>query len=181
VNGVSAYSRLRDVRDSLFTRLAASAFAEFGSRSRLALPIQLEGADRIAIGSDVYIGPGGWLLALEPDARLEIGDGSTMSGYCVVSAAVSVRLGRKVMLGRNVYVADHGHGFQEDRPIIDQPIDNRRPVTLEDGAWLGQNVVVLPGVTIGRNAVIGANSVVREDVPPRSVAAGSPARVLTQL
>jgi acetyltransferase-like isoleucine patch superfamily enzyme len=54
-------------------------------------------------------------------------------------------------------------------------------VNIEDGSWLGQNVVVLPGVTIGAGAVVAANSVVREDVPPGSVAAGAPARVVRML
>ncbi len=52
---------------------------------------------------------------------------------------------------------------------------------VEDGAWLGQNVVLLPGVTVGRGAVVGANSVIRQDVPPRSVVAGTPGRVIRRL
>jgi acetyltransferase-like isoleucine patch superfamily enzyme len=66
-------------------------------------------------------------------------------------------------------------------PIIDQGIDRVAPVVIEDGAWLGENVVVCPGVTIGRGAVVGANSVVLHDVPARSVAVGAPARVRRHL
>ena len=65
--------------------------------------------------------------------------------------------------------------------MMDQGIASVAPVVIREGAWLGQGVVVCPGVTIGRNAVIGANSVVRHDVPDRCVAAGVPARVIRKI
>lgn len=182
MTALSAYQFLRDRRDRLFSLAVASSFAAFGKRSRLALPTQIEGADKITIGNNVNIGPGSWLLCVRPNARLEIGDGSSLSGLCVLSAAVQVSLGSKVLLGRNVHIADHRHGLgSTELPIIDQPLEDLRPVSIGDGAWLGQNVVVLPGVSIGAGAVVGANSVVREDVPARAVAVGVPARVVREL
>ena len=59
--------------------------------------------------------------------------------------------------------------------------DKIAPVAIGDGAWLGQNAVVLSGVTVGRGAVVAANAVVLDDVPPRSVAAGVPARIVREL
>jgi acetyltransferase-like isoleucine patch superfamily enzyme len=182
MKAIDLYTLLRDHRDRLFTRVVASSFERFGHGSHLALPIQVEGSERIAIGSGVFIGPGSWLLAGEPDARLEIGDGTGVSGYCVLSAMLHVRVGRDVLFGRNVHVADHRHGIGTPGvPVRQQPLEDLRPVSIGDGSWLGQNVVVLPGVTIGAGAVIAANSVVREDVPAGSVAAGAPARVVRTL
>jgi acetyltransferase-like isoleucine patch superfamily enzyme len=182
MNAASAYALLRDTRDRAFSLTMRSSFASLGARTRLSMPIQLVGAERIAIGSRVYFGPGCWLLTHEPEGRLEVGDDTSIAGYCVLSAAVSVRIGRSVLFARNVYIADHRHGFElDDTPIIDQPLQEIRPVVVEDGAWLGQNVVLLPGVTVGRGAVVGANSVIREDVPPRSVVAGAPGRVVRRL
>jgi acetyltransferase-like isoleucine patch superfamily enzyme len=182
MNAASAYKLLRETRDRAFSLAMRSSFASMGPRSRLSLPVQLVGAERIEIGSRVYFGPGCWLLTHDPDGRLEVGDDTSIAGYCVLSAAASVRIGRSVLFARNVYIADHRHGFElPDTPIIDQPLGDIRPVTVEDGAWLGQNVVLLPGVTVGRGAVVGANSVIREDVPPRSVAAGVPARLIRHL
>jgi acetyltransferase-like isoleucine patch superfamily enzyme len=130
----------------------------------------------------VYVGPGSWLLAIGPGSRLHIGDGTGMSGYCVLSAALEVNVGHDVLMGRNVHVADHRHGIgTSGMPIRNQPLEDTRPVSIGDGCWLGQNVVVLPGVTIGAGAVVGANSVVRDDVPPGTVAAGAPARVVREL
>jgi acetyltransferase-like isoleucine patch superfamily enzyme len=181
VSAADTHQFLRETRDRAFSVAVKRSFARFGSRSRLSLPIQLHHAERMSIGSRVYLGPGCWLLTHDPGGQLEIGDGTSIAGYCVLSAAVSVQVGNKVLFARNVYVADHRHGFERpDVPVIDQPITELRPIVIEDGAWLGQNVVVLPGVTVGRNAVVGANSVVRDDVPPHSVAVGAPARICSR-
>jgi acetyltransferase-like isoleucine patch superfamily enzyme len=84
-----------------------------------------------------------------------------------------------VLLARGVYIADHGHAFDDrTRAVLDQGIDRVAPVEIGEGAWLGQNVVVGPGVRIGRGAVIGANAVVLDDVPDHAVAVGVPARVV---
>ncbi|HST55137.1 MAG TPA: acyltransferase [Solirubrobacteraceae bacterium] len=182
MNGASAHSLFRKARDRAFSLGVRSSFESFGQRSHLSLPIQLEGMERTTVGNDVYLGPGCWLLTHGPTGRLEIGDGTSIAGYSVLSAAVEIRIGRSVLFARNVYVADHRHGFEQvGVPVLDQPIEDLRPIVIDDGAWLGQNVVILPGVTIGAGAVIGANSVVRDDVPARCIAVGSPARVVREL
>ncbi len=166
-----------------FSLLAAGGFAEFGKGSVLEPPIRLENQGRIAIGRDVFVGPGSCLQTLDPrgEVALEIGDGTNIAGTCVISAALHVRLGRSVLLARNVYIADHAHAFEDlSRPVLDQGVNDIRPIEIGDGAWLGQNVVVCPGVRIGRGAVIGANAVVRDDVPDHAVAVGVPARVVRE-
>lgn len=175
------YRTLVRVRDRLFTLTARSAFAAFGSRSVVQLPVRLSGESGVAVGRDVFIGAGSWIQVLDPEggAEIVIGDGTSIAGSCVLSSARSIRIGRKVLLARNVYIADHGHAF-EDRatPVLDQGLRDVRAVEIRDGAWLGQNVFVGPGVTIGRGAVVGANSVVLADVPDYGVAVGAPARVV---
>jgi acetyltransferase-like isoleucine patch superfamily enzyme len=203
MNAAALHTLYRDARDRAFSLTMRSSFASFGPRSRISLPTQLHGTERISVGNHVYLGPGCWLLTHELDGaggpheldgaggpheldgaggRIEIGDCTSIAGYCVLSAAVRVSIGRGVLFARNVYIADHRHGFQlADRAILDQPLEDLRAVVVEDDAWLGQNVVLLPGVTVGRGAVVGANSVIREDVPPRCVVAGAPGRVVRQL
>ena len=168
-----------------FSLLASGAFASFGRGTVLEPPIRLHGANRIALGADIWSGGGSWLQVLDPDGggvALSLGDGTNLAGGCVLSAAASVKLGRSVLLARNVYVSDHRHAFEDlTRPVISQGITGIAPVEIGDGAWLGENVVVCPGVRIGRGAVIGANSVVLDDIPDHSVAVGAPARVVRQL
>jgi lipopolysaccharide O-acetyltransferase len=167
-----------------FSLLAAGAFADFGRGSVLEPPVRLEGQGRIAVGRNVFVGPGSCLQALDEgrsEVALEIGDGTNIAGTCVLSAVEHVRLGRGVLLARNVYVADHAHAFEDtSQAVLDQGVTDVRPVEICDGAWLGQNVVVCPGVRIGRGAVVGANSVVRDDVPDFAVAVGAPARVVRE-
>jgi acetyltransferase-like isoleucine patch superfamily enzyme len=146
-------------------------------------PVRLVGEERIAIGDEVFIGAGSWLQSL-PDGKnksvaISIGRGASIAGACVISAVRSVFIEDDVLVARNVYISDHSHKYTAtDTPILGQGLDKIEPVLIKRGAWLGQNVVVCPGVTIGQGAVIGANSVVTRDVPDFSVAAGAPARVV---
>jgi acetyltransferase-like isoleucine patch superfamily enzyme len=169
-------------RNKLFSLLAAGSFDSFGARSVVQLPVRLQGEERMAIGNGVFVGAGCWLQVLEGESdgvALRLEDDVAIAGYCVLSAAKSIRLGRHVSLARNVYIADHSHAYDDpERPMSEQGVTQVEPVVVEDGAWLGENVVVLPGVRIGRGSVVAANSVVAKDVPDFSLAIGSPARVV---
>jgi acetyltransferase-like isoleucine patch superfamily enzyme len=184
VNGLGLLLLMQRARDAAFSWIASSGFASFGARSRILLPFRVGNADRIAIGSDVLIGPGSWLIVPrldEPGPVIVIGDRVRMNETSI-SAVRSVVIEDGVAMARGVYISDHTHGFDEpDTFIRDQPLVRVSPVRICRGAWLGQNAVIMPGVTIGAGAVVGANSVVREDVPPRSVVAGAPARLIRQL
>ena len=173
------------LRDKCFSLLVSGAFARFGNKTVVMWPVRLSGERRIALGDRVTIGAGSWMQAL-PDGdntavAVVVESGTSIAGACVLSAVRGVVLEQDVLLARNVYISDHSHSFSRtDMPIIAQGIDNIRPVLIKRGAWLGQNVVVCPGVTIGAGAVIGANSVVTKDIPDYSVAVGAPARVVNK-
>jgi acetyltransferase-like isoleucine patch superfamily enzyme len=180
---LTAHAFLQRARGKAFSVLASGGFAAFGHGTVIQLPVRLDGARRIALGDGVFVGAGSWLHVEGAGEHvvLEVGDGTSIVGDCVLSAVCEVRLGRRVLLARNVYIADHGHAFADlDRAVLDQGLDRIAPVRIGDGAWLGQNVVVCPGVTIGAGAVVGANSVVTRDVPAGAVAAGVPARLLRE-
>ncbi|MGC4053255.1 MAG: acyltransferase [Paludibaculum sp.] len=174
------------LRCKCFSLLAAGAFAGFGRRTALMLPIQLAGEERIALGDGVYVGSGSWLQTL-PDGgnkeiAIKIGGGTSIAGSCVISAARSVTLEEEVLLARNVYISDHIHRYDDGEvAILAQGIAKILPVRIKRGAWLGQNVVICPGVTIGRGSVIGANSVVNRDIPDFTLAAGVPAKVIKEI
>lgn len=180
--GISLYRAADRMRGKAFALLCGGSFAEFGRRSVIQPPLRLSGEARISVGEGVFVGAGSWLQVLgDPPERvaIKIGDRTSIAGTCVLSAAVSIELGRAVLVARNVYIADHTHAFEDvEHPVLAQGIKRCEPVRIGDGAWLGQNVVVGPGVTIGRGAVVGANSVVLDDVPDHSVAVGAPARVV---
>ena len=87
-------------------------------------------------------------------------------------------------LGDRVYITDHVHGHslreEMDTPPFDRPLVSRGGVTIEDFVQIGENCVVLPGVTIGRGTIVGAGAIVTKDLPPYCVAAGNPAKVIKQ-
>lgn len=175
------------LRNKLFTTLVRGAFHGFGPGSVIQLPATLWGEAHISLGRRVQVGPASWLLALRPpetggDAVIRLGDGCSLAGGVTITAVKRVTLGDKVLIGRNVHISDHGHRFDDTEvPIVDQGVTDPAPVEIGDGTWIGQGVVVCPGVRIGRHCVIGANSVVRSNIPDYAVAAGAPARVLRSL
>lgn len=178
---LAGYRGMTRIRRKAFSVLASGGFAEFGAHSVLAPPIRLEGEERIAIGHGVDVGPNSWLHVEgdEKSVAIVIGDGASIGAHSTLSAVHSVRIGRRVLTARNIYVSDHTHEFSDPlQPIKDQGLTRVAAVEIADGAWLGENVVVCPGVRIGRGAVIGANSVVTTDVPDGAVAVGAPARVV---
>lgn len=177
---LGAYRGLRRIRDKVFSVAVSHAFARFGSRSVVQLPTRIEGEERIAIGAGVFVGAGSWLRT-EPGkgVALTLEDDVSVAGSCTLSAAESLVICRGALLARCVYIADHAHAYDDpNHAVADQGISNIAPVLIGPGAWLGEHVVVMPGVTIGAGAVVGANSVVTHDVPDHSVAVGSPARVV---
>jgi acetyltransferase-like isoleucine patch superfamily enzyme len=140
----------------------------------------------MALGESVMINRDCWLQTIpgsgdtdSPKLVIKSHTGIGMGSH--ISAAKHVLLEEYVLLGRNVYISDHAHAFEEiDLPIMKQGINRIAPVVVGRETWLGQNVVVLPGVTIGRHCVIGANSVVNSSIPDYCVAVGAPARVVRQ-
>lgn len=114
------------------------------------------------------------------NAFLEIGDRVGMSGT-VIGAREHVKIGHDVMCGGNTFITDYDWHPIHPELRRQSHLAPSAPTIIEDNVWLGMNVVVLKGVTIGRNTVIGANSVVATDIPANVIAAGNPAKVLRPL
>lgn len=109
-----------------------------------------------------------------PGGLLEIGDNVFFNQGVNVFAASSVRIGSRVRL------ADHATVYDTDfHPVRPDAPTRVAPVVIEDNVWIGRAAIVLPGVTVGRHSVVAAGAVVVDDVPPRSVVAGNPARVVS--
>ena len=113
-----------------------------------------------------------------PGVGLEVGDGTYIGPHCVLGAGGGIRFGRNVTLGAYVQVLAENHEYEDvDRPVSEQGVA-RKGIVIEDGCWLGNSVIVLDGVSIGHNAVIGAGSIVTRSIPALAVAIGNPARVI---
>lgn len=107
-------------------------------------------------------------------AKLTIGNNCGFSG-------TRIRTGESIIIGNNVRCGANTYIASTDNHTDDYRAGNDKPVVIEDNVWLGMNVVVLKGVRIGENSLIGANSVVTKDIPANVVAVGCPCRVIRQL
>lgn len=151
-------------------------------------PIYIRGRHAIQLGERLTTGRRVRLDAfpINPGRTvLIIGNNVQLNDSVHIGAAELVVIGDNTLVASRVFITDHSHGVY-DRPDVGSrpdviPVDRpivARPVRIGRNVWLGEQVCILPGVTIGDGAVVGANSVVTRDVPPRAIAAGNPARVI---
>jgi acetyltransferase-like isoleucine patch superfamily enzyme len=140
-------------------QLCSKKFKQFGEGAEFRPGAYAISCSKISLGRRVVIRPGSMLFADPRDggAGIDIED--------------------DVMIGSGVHIYVHNHRYTDPaRPIIDQGYFASEPVRLQRGCWIGAGCIILPGVTIGENAVVGAGSVVVKDIPARVVAVGNPAR-----
>jgi acetyltransferase-like isoleucine patch superfamily enzyme len=193
---VALGTRLHAAKDAI-SRASLPRFATDAPGLILRLPYDIRNPQRIRIGRDVKIGanamlllldeyPGEWLRHPEGDhvaqtfePELVIGDRVTATSGLQIAVYERVTIEDDVLIAANVYISDGMHASRRgDVPYRYQGIERIAPVRVGRGTWIGQNVVILPGVTIGAHAIIGANAVVAHDVPDGCVAVGAPARVV---
>jgi acetyltransferase-like isoleucine patch superfamily enzyme len=139
------------------------------------------GEGRLEIGRDTLFEPGVWITA-PGAARIRIGSGTFFNLGVMVAAVELVEIGDHCMFANGCFVTDGAHRFDDPvKPVPWQGFTSKGPTRIGDNVWCGANVVVTSGVTVGERCVIGANSVVTRDLPPFSIAAGAPAKVLQQV
>ena len=169
----------RDARPRWYVRLLAPLYQQRGRGSKIYRSVRMD---------------------TPPYRRFSIGGMSVVESYSCINNAVGdvvigdhtriglhntiigpVTIGSHVNLAQGITVTALNHNFSDARKCIDQQGVSTAAVTISDDVWIGANAVILPGVTIGRHSVIAAGAVVTKDVPPYSVAAGVPARIIKHL
>lgn len=142
------------------------------------------GAQGISLGTNVRIREFGWIQVTShltnPGDGLSVGDDTYIGPHCILGAGGGIVVGRNVTCGAYVQLLAEDHGFADPHAPINEQGVTRRGITIGDGSWLGNSVIVLDGVRVGEGAVVGAGSVVTRDVPPGAIAAGIPARIIRQ-
>lgn len=175
------------IANRLYTGYWCTNFAKWGKNSVIMHSIfHIKGEKYISVGESNVFEPGLQLTAWEqPDQkppRITIGNHCTFRAYAHITAVNEIVIGDNLLTGTNVLITDNAHGQflleQLKMPPAERPIVSSGSVHIGNDVWLGNNVCIMPGVTIGDGSIIAAQAVVTHDIPPYSMAAGIPAKII---
>ena len=151
-------------------------------------PNQLKGTQYISVGENTRFEKGVILTAWEqPNNKknppsITIGDNCNINEFNHITACQQITIGNNLLTGRYVYISDNSHGSSKYEEQLlhphKRPLHVKGPVIIGNNVWICEHACILSGVTIGDGAIIAANAVVTHDIPPYSVAAGVPAKVV---
>lgn len=136
---------------------------------------------RITLGKKVIVRPSTFLCTHCSSSHLQIADDVEIGNHSTISCFNEIDIMRGVLTGPQVWIGDNNHEYENPNiPIRFQGVRAKKGdrILIESGTWIGTNVVIVGNVRIGKNCVIGANSVVTKDIPDYSVAVGIPAKVV---
>lgn len=165
---------------SIFFMLNRYKFQILEFKSLMIKPLQIDGCRYIILRKGALVKNYSSLYALKVNKYepvLEIGPGCSLGHFNHIAAVKKVVFGKNVLTANNVYISDNLHEFRDiNLPIMHQPVRFKAEVNIGDGSWIGENACVI-GANVGKNCVVGANSVVTRDIPDYSVAIGAPAQI----
>ena len=174
----------RKIFTKLYSFFVARRFKKCGTRFSLGYPSTITSFKSIEIGDSVNIREHAWINCTQSPnnkSTLKIGSGSYIGRFIHLNAMESVIIEEDVLISDRVFITDHHHGFSERKPIINQPLPKAKNVLLKKGCWIGIGAVINPGITIGKNSIVGANSVVTKDIPDNVIVGGNPAKYIRDL
>jgi len=182
---------MRAVVSHIYSGYLKRRFKAYGKDSVIAYrAYELNGLNHISIGTGTQIGRFAQLCAWSNykgekyQPNIIIGNNCNIRERVNISAIGNITIGNNLLTGTNVLISDntHGNNLPEELsiPPVLRPLHSKGAISIGDNVWLGNNVCVMAGVTIGDGAIIGANAVVTHDIPAYSIAVGIPARVIKQ-
>jgi len=167
--------------------LSLAGFKKFGKNSIIKFPFRIWNKDKIEIGDDVFIAENCFFAvsltfkSQKFNPKVKIGNNVRIGGNFILGCINSVIIEDNVIFADRVFVSDHIHDYENVRiPILRQELKSKGGILIKSGSFIGVNAVIMPGVTVGRNSVVGASSVVTKSVPDYAVVAGNPAKIIKQ-
>ena len=173
------FFRIRDYASVLFYRLIGKPlFKHLGKGVRIVFPLRIVGSKYIILGNNTTLQYGAYVAVIKnaKTPLLDIQAGTLIGNYVHLICTHKITIEKKVLISDRVYISDNLHDYQDiSIPIVDQPLIQLDEMVIGSGSWIGENVCII-GASIGKNCVIGANSVVTKSIPDFTVAVGSPAK-----
>ncbi len=176
------------LKRSFITTRLKGGFKSFGKGSQLAPGVKVYTAQNICIGNGTSIMSHCILETCSTNKnlpQLTIGNNCSIGEYSHITCADKVTIGNGVLTGRFILITDNSHGnsLPEECDIapLARDVYSKGPIEIKDNVWIGDKATILPGVTIGKGAIIAANAVVTKDIPDYAIVAGIPARIVKQI
>ncbi len=190
MNLFSILSWLTNKADALYYHAVKQSFAGIGNGVYIGWLSQLVGAKYIHVSDGVSIGRGTYLCAWDNyqgqsfTPEIQIGEKVVIAPFAHITACRHISIGRNTLIGKWVTITDNAHGNSNKECLFTPPLQrnlySKGAVVIGENVWIGDKATILPGVTIGDGAIIGASAVVTKDIPPYSVAVGNPARIINK-
>lgn len=175
----------------IYTGYKSVGFKSFGQSHIEPTIIELIGRKHISIGNGSCLGRGIVLTAVDNfkgqrfSPSITIGDNVSIGDFSHITAIDKITIGNGVLTGQFVTITDNSHGasnlLDADIAPTYRELFSKGPVNIEENVWIGEKASIMPGVTIGKGAVVAANAVVTKDVPPYTLVAGVPAKIIKQV
>ena len=168
-----------------------SMFLKIGYRVYVMPPYDIYGERFIELGNYFSAGPNLWLEAIEKygdqhfTPSIIIGENVSVQRNCHIGAIDRIIIGNGVLMGSNILITDHAHGdtSKEQNSLAPgaRPLYSKGPVVIGNNVWIGDNAVILPGVTLGDGCIVGAGAVVTKSFPAGCVIGGNPAKLIKKI
>ena len=177
------------------TQLNKKTFKSFGKGSSLGLYSIILNPKYISIGKDSSLGNRMTLTCFDTNEGIGdvkhytpsicIGDGVAIGEDAHITSINKIVIGNYVLTGKKILITDNAHGSSVkellDYPPNKRPLHSNGPIIIGDNVWIGEKASIMPNVTIGNGAIIGANAVVTKNVPAYAIVGGNPAKIIKQL
>lgn len=189
--GYKTVQKIQGLRKRIYSAWISLEFGECGSNCKfsgfswLHEPKLMRFGNNVTIGKNVVIELYKQYRTQKFDPVFKVGDNSSFGDDGHITCVNKIIIGNNVVIGRKVFITDNSHGKSDRNNLELNPfqrlLETKGPVIIEDYAWIGEMVCIMPGVTIGKGSIIGANAVVTKNIPPYCVAAGNPAHIVKDL
>lgn len=166
------------------------AFGEIPSDSSFKIPFEITGGEYASIGKNFHVNSYFRLELIDKynnqhfTPKLLIGDNVSIGQYCHIGCINRIEIGNGVLIGSRVLIEDHSHGntvYFDYRTPTQRDLISKEKIIIGDNVWIGDGCVIMPGVNIGNNCIVGANSVVTKSFPKNVVIGGVPAKIIREL